>query len=138
MASTSNSLEGQAMTPTIDQKMRVVAEKLGMLKPQLCDRYQQAQVGTTARICTSCGAETNEPLVELPQYVPHDIPPPNFLEPAGADALMTALLVEHQKYGIDFYRNGRGTHIIHINDIRGEGSTWREALLDAAFKLLGD
>ena len=126
------------MTPTIDQKMRVVAEKLGMLKPQLCDRYQQAQVGTTARICTSCGAETNEPLVELPQYVPHDIPPPNFLEPAGADMLQQKLLESHYLYFQPASRSGVVCIIDDDDMTESRGETWREALLDAAFKLLGD
>lgn len=101
------------MTSTNDQKMRVVAEKLRMLGNTMPSPW------------------------ELPYRLPS---PPNFLEPAGADALMTALLAAqyfvHSRPGvcrISVIEGGQITKRIH-----GDGPNWREALLDAAYKLLGE
>jgi len=121
------------MTPTNDQKMRVVAEKLGMWKEgQRC----VTPVSVWEELF---GASTSDA---------HDIPPPNFLEPAGADALMTALL-ECNRIGFytipDMLNRSRNDIVCKListswgTEWRSDPCpTWREALLDAAFKLLGE
>lgn len=115
------------MTPTNDQKMRVVAEKLGMWKEgQRC----VTPVSVWEELF---GASTSDA---------HDIPPPNFLEPAGADMLEVALLAR----AIRIFKcqvfptkevfvtltelTGRSKHATAIDHKR--------ALLDVAFKLLGE
>ena len=102
------------MTSTNDQKMRVVAEKLRMLGNTMPSPW------------------------ELPYRLPS---PPNFLEPAGADALMTRFGAEGiTVQEIAQYNKDAWLVELETSAIRrmGYGPNWREALLDAAYKLLGE
>ena len=66
------------------EKSRVVSEKLGMWKPRVCS----VRNWYNPNHCGECGYQF--PVGFNPRETLHDIPPPDFTTPTGADALMTA------------------------------------------------
>ncbi len=121
------------MTDT--DKSRFVATALRLWKEgQRCDRFQ-AIIDYPLRRCTTCGAETRA-LGDLPQYSWHEMPPPQFLEPAGADLLLRTLLEKGHDVLFQPRPNAARVDCVIGHCRGGYGVNQRKALLDAAYRLL--
>jgi hypothetical protein len=126
-------------TPADTDKSRFVATALGLNKPVCCDGVWSHEPKPH---CPRCGARVqwNTPVLQGESYTtePHDIPPPDFLSPAGADLLLRTLL--EKGYFIHFGAGKCRISVTANGDIvarfNAPGNDYKSALLDAAYRLL--